>query len=432
MNHPSLSRLRAWVIAAGVMGGLPATPAWAQRAELPGGPRVSSSSSTAPRPATVTLAAALDAAWQRAVAARESDAQRGRAVAERAAAGSLWAAAPALELSHRSDRWQGDAGQRETEISLAVPLWLPGQRAARSATADAAAAQAEASAAVARLHLAGELREVAWALVAYQAEATGTDLHLRVLRQLADDVERRVRAGDLARADSLAAQAELLVAVAQQAEARQRIHLVRARWTLLTGLPADLELRAEAVAAGADGVASPTHPEIQLASQSTAHARRRLELLRHSRRDAPELMIGMRRDVADRTQPSQGSVVVGLRLPFGTDARNKPLEATALGEVDVSQTTEQRVRDRVESDIATARAVLQSAQAQWHAESTRAALLRDRAALIDRSFRAGETALPDQLRALAAAAQADSASTRQQAALGLAHARLQQSLGLLP
>ena len=56
----------------------------------------------------------------------------------------------------------------------------------------------------------------------------------------------------------------------------------------------------------------------------------------------------------------------------------------------------------------------------------------DYPSLIDKSFRAGETPLPDLLRALAAAAQADSAVARQTAALGLARARLQQTLGLLP
>ena len=82
--------------------------------------------------------------------------------------------------------------------------------------------------------------------------------------------------------------------------------------------------------------------------------------------------------------------------------------------------------------IAAARASLQSAQTQHDAETARARLLRERAALIDTSFRAGETPLPDLLRALAAAAQADSAVARQTAALGLARARLHQALGLLP
>lgn len=123
---------------------------------------------------------------------------------------------------------------------------------------------------------------------------------------------------------------------------------------------------------------------------------------------------------------------VGLRLPFGTDDRNQPRDAAALSELDIAQTHAQRLRERLDSDIAAARASLQSAQTQHDAETARARLLRERAALIDTSFRAGETPLPDLLRALAAAAQADSAVARQTAALGLARARLHQALGLLP
>jgi outer membrane protein, heavy metal efflux system len=104
----------------------------------------------------------------------------------------------------------------------------------------------------------------------------------------------------------------------------------------------------------------------------------------------------------------------------------------ALSELDVAQTHEQRLRERVDSDVAAARDAQRSAQAQLDAETERARLLRERATLIDKSFRAGETPLPDLLRALAAASEADSAVARQTAALGLARARLQQAFGLLP
>ncbi|MEO7852056.1 MAG: TolC family protein [Rubrivivax sp.] len=432
MKNPFAFRLRAWVVAGTVAGGLPGAAAWSQTALPTNGAPATTPSANAFAATSVTLAVALDAAWQRAVAARESEAQRDLAIAERSAAGSLWAAAPSLELSHRSDRWQRDNGWRESEIGVVVPLWLPGQQAARGATADAAAMQAEASARAARLRLAGDLREVAWALAERQAEADAADAHAQVLRQLADDVERRVRAGDLARADSLAAQAELLAAVAQRAEVRQRMQLARARWTLLTGLALDPELRAHAAAARNAADAPHLHPELLLASESTEHARRRLDLVQSSRRDAPELLLGVRQDVAGRSQLSQGSVVLGLRFPFGTDDRNKPREAAALGELAVAQAIERQLRDRVQSDIASARGAVQSAQAQLDAETARERLLRERAALIDRSYRAGESALPDLLRALASAAQADSTAARQRAALGLADARLQQALGLLP
>ncbi len=197
---------------------------------------------------------------------------------------------------------------------------------------------------------------------------------------------------------------------------------------LLTGLTAAPDLVADA-AAEAPATA---HPELQFASHSTELARQRVELMRRSRRDAPELTVGVRQDTPGRAETSQGSLVVGLRLPFGTDDRNRPLEAAALTELDVAQTHEQRLRERLDSDIAAARDAQRSAQAQLDAETARARLLRERAALIDKSFRAGETPLPDLLRALAAAAQADSAAARQTAALGLARARLHHALGLLP
>ncbi|KPF46024.1 hypothetical protein IP87_05020 [beta proteobacterium AAP121] len=178
--------------------------------------------------------------------------------------------------------------------------------------------------------------------------------------------------------------------------------------------------------------AAAPHPELQLASLSTELARQRVDLMRLSRRDAPELTLGVRQDVPGRAEASRGSLVLGLRLPFGTDDRNRSLEAMALSELDVAQTQELRLRERVDSDIAAARDALRLAMVQLDAETARGRLLRERAMLLDKSFRAGETPLPDLLRALTAAAQADSAAARQTAALGLARARLQQTLGRLP
>ena len=423
-----------WLAACVFAGGLAGGPVRAQPAATPEGAQAALPPSPGRDAGRVTLRAALNAAWQRAVAARESEGQRRRADADREVAGTFWAAPPSLALSHRSDRFQSNAGEQETEIGVAVPLWLPGQRAARMGTAEAAAAQALAAEQAARLRLAGELREAAWQLAALQAEANEADTQANALKQLADDVERRVRAGDLARADGLAAQAETLSASARQSDLRQQLQAAGARWRLLTGLTArpDVTTVVAVIAVDDAPVSGATHPELQLAIQATDLAAKRVELLRHSRRDAPELTLGVRQDVPGRAEASQGSLIVGLRLPFGTDDRNRPLEAAALAELDVAETRVLRLRESLDSDIAAARDAQRSAEVQLDAETARARLLRERASLIDKSFRAGETPLPDQLRAMTAAAQADSIVARQTAALGLARARLQQALGVLP
>ncbi|WP_298829763.1 TolC family protein [uncultured Piscinibacter sp.] len=427
MRNPP--RLAACVLAGSLLFG----PVASQPAPAPDRsqrPAIGASAALASAP--LTLATALELAWQRAVSARESHAQRRRADAEQAAATSLWGAPPALELSHRNDRWNDNTGARETEVGVAVPLWLPGQRAARGAAAQGAIAQADAATQAARLRLAGELREAAWAVAAWQAEAVQAEALTVSHRQLADDVERRVRAGDLARADALVARAELLAAQGQHAEVLQQLQSARIRWALLTGMTADPALEGQAGPEDAGAPLAATHPELELARQNTVHARQQLDLMRQSRREPPELTLGVRQDVPGRAEASRNSVVVGLRLPFGTDDRNRPLEAAALSELDIAQTAEQRLRERLEGELATARDALRSAQVQAAVESDRARLLRERATLIDKSFRAGETSLPELLRALAAAAQADSASNRQAVTLGLARARLQQALGLLP
>ena len=285
----------------------------------------------------------------------------------------------------------------------------------------------------ARLRITGEVREAAWTLIALQAERAQAEAQVRALRDLADDVERRVRAGDLARADALVARADLLNAGAREAEARQRLLEAHGQWTVLTGLdvlPGATQTGGERTPA--TGVDIAAHPELLLAAQATELARRRVEVARSSRRDPPEIALGLRQEVPARGELTQNSVAIGLRLPFGTDDRYQPLQAAALSELDVAQAREQRLRARLDANASAARAALRSADRQLADHQARAELLRERAQLIDKSFRAGESPLPELLRALDASAQADAALVRQQAALGLAGARIQQSLGLLP
>lgn len=404
------------------------------------GPPVSAQSTASRSPAAagipaatvgVPLATAFEAAWQRAVAAREVQGQRQRADAERAAATSLWAAPPAVSIHYRDDRLLSNEGVRETDVALSWPLYLPGQRAARGSAAEAGLAVADGAQAAARLRVAGEVREAAWILMAQQADLEQADALVASLATLVDDVERRVRAGDLAPADALAARAEFLGATAQQMEARQRVVDARARWEVLTGLaapPVADEVTATTVAT--DVVLS--HPQLWLATAAAEHARKRVELLRTSRSDPPELVLGYRNEVPGRSESSQNSLAIGVRVPFGTSDRNLPLQAAALADLDVADSIEQRLRERLGSEATAARTAVQTAEQHLAVERNRAALLRERARLIDKSFRVGESPLPDLLRALSAAAQAEAAAARQQAALGLARARFQQALGLLP
>ena len=116
------------------------------------------------------------------------------------------------------------------------------------------------------------------------------------------------------------------------------------------------------------------------------------------------------------------------------DLRGRVLVATGWQDVCTKfhRVHPEACRHCLESDVALAREAVRAAEVQREAGTTRARLLRERAELVGKSFDVGETPLPDLLRALAAAAEADAALARHTAALGLARARLQQALGLLP
>lgn len=401
-------------------------------------PNTAPSLSVTVSPVAPTLAQAAEAAWQRATQAREAEGQTQRAVAERVAISSLWAAPPALEFSYRDDRWQTSAGRREAEAGLAWPLWLPGQRKARGAAVDADAELSQAAVQAGRLYFAGLVREAAWGLAAQKAEADLVDAQVRSLQDIADDVHRRVKAGDLAHADTLAAQSEALAAKSAQLAARQRLSASQSQWMTLTGIAIAPDLTSvpisdgAAVSPGEAHFAVENHPDARVAALTVERARKRLDVVAATRRDPPELLLRIRQDTPGRGESAQNSIGLGLRIPLGTASRNQPLQAAALSELDVALTTKQRTEERLAADAAMAQAAVHTAEQQLQAERQRSALLRERATLIDRSFKAGETPLPELLRALAAATQADTSFARQQVALGLARARLQQSLGILP
>jgi outer membrane protein, heavy metal efflux system len=384
------------------------------------------SASVAP---AMSIRAAFEAAWRRAVTARESAGATLRAEAERSSASNVWAAPPSLELSQRSDRWQDAAGRRENEIAIAWPMWLPGQRAARVASAESGARLTDATLASARLRLAGEVREAAWAVVSHRADARLAGEQAGYLQRLAEDVARRVAAGDLARADSLAARAEWLNATSAASDARLQFSAALSQWKLLTGQDA---LPDPNETAPATTITTAEHPDAAIAAASEARSRRQLDVAKQSKYAPPEIMLRYREDVPGTGLAAQRSIGFGIRIPLGSSEQGTAQLANALANRNVAELQAIREQERLDAANVQARAAVESAEQRLQADRSRAELLRERTNLIEKSFKAGESSLADLLRATAASAQASAAVARQEAAAGLARARLLQANGQLP
>lgn len=375
------------------------------------------------------LRALFERAWERAPAGRAAEARRDEGAASQGVADSLLAGAPTLAIAERNDRRNANRGQRERELELAVPLWLPGERDARQALARGDVEEIEAALAVARLNLAGELRRLVWDLAVAAAEAGLADERHAAMQHLEADVARREAAGELARTDLLLARQETLAAriAAAEAEARRLAGVERLR--VLSGsdkAPADLD-EAVATAAPASG-----HPRLRLAAAAAERARAALGLAREARRDAPELSLGVQESREDFIAPTRNSLRIGIRIPFATEARNAPRLAAANTALVQAESERQRIEAEVAAEQRRAEAELAAAALAAELAGERALAAAERQRLLARAFELGELPLGEMLRAQSAAVEARLQATRARAGHGLAKSRANQARGVLP
>ncbi len=374
------------------------------------------------------LKAAVDAAWQRSPQARTLEARRDEMLAGHEAAQTWIAGAPTIGLSQRSDRWTDQNGVRETEVSLAAPIWLPGQKSARQTLAQTSSDDLEAQIANARLALAGEVRERLWAVAAAREAFAEAKDHQHHLEEIADEVMRRVKAGDLARTDGMLAQQEVLAAKAAAAAAQAKMQEVLTRYRMLTGQPEIPMPQAEPIG---KTIQEP-HPRVLATRTALQRSHASLHAVNNTRSDPPTIGLSMRREQDRPANPTSRSVGITVQIPIGTAARNRPLESAARTHIETAIAEAAQAEATVGADVELARQQLVVAEQALGAASSRAALMREHTELIEKAFRLGERGLADLLRSQALSHEAELGERQQRVAVGLAHARLNQALGIMP
>ncbi len=378
--------------------------------------------------ADTTLHEALDKAWERAVRARVAESRRAEVNASRTLANSWFAEPPTMGLSEKSDRFNSSSGAREREFELALPLWLPGQRAAREAFASRDAADAEAGLAAARLALAGELRATVWNLAAARVESSIATERLTTAEKLEADVMRRHKAGDLARTDLLLTQEETLAAKGSVAKARTRERQALGRLLVLTGLDSMPSAIDETVAT----LSADFHPHLKLAQATVERARAEMQVTREDRRNPPELSIGVVQMRDAFAAPSHNSVRIGVRVPFDTEARNAPKLASANAALIKAEAELRQTMAEIETGQREAQSALDNAELAYQVAQSRAALGGERLTLQEKAFSLGELGLAEFIRVSTAANESRLELLLARYALGAARAQLNQARGILP
>ncbi len=374
----------------------------------------------------------LEAAWARQPEQRAAALRRDAAVAGQRAAERWTPEPPALDLTAKSDRTTNNSGAREYEATVAVPLWLPRERARSLAAAAAESDAVEARLLASRWRLAAEVRDAHWALQRARLERSLAQQRLENAQQLASDVARRVKAGDLARAD--AHQADGAVAAAEGAVAEAAVALSQAaqRWTSLTGTaaPAGDALVSEAAPPAAAPDAA--HPALRELAARADVARRQAELAGAQTRANPELRLGVSRERAELGERYAQALVVGVRIPLGTSSRSESKIATAGAEQLEAETQLSLEQARIAAEASAAKDRVASLTSAVAAAERRSRLAGESRGFFEKSFRLGETDLPTRLRVEQEAVDAERQATRSRIELAAAISQWRQSLGLLP
>lgn len=376
-----------------------------------------------------SLRAALDQAWEKSPQAQTLEAKRAESDAQGVAANSLLPGAPAIILGHRNDQLSNNAGVREWEAGMAFPLWLPGQRDARQRQAKAGRVSLEADILALRLRLAGELREAIWQVRQVEAQIRLDEARAQTAKKLAEDVAKRVRAGELAKTDLNLAQNEWRTAQAAVLQNRNRLLQAQQVYATLTGtsvLPDDIAESAQSKPLSDD------HPLMEEARLAIEVAQAQVRVVSQSRRDNPELELSTRRERGSLNDPYASTVALALRLPLATNARNLPLTSAAQTALTRAQSEYTRARLTLEYQLQQAVQALQAADQLLDLARQQRAAAWENLDLIQKSFSLGESDLFTLLRARTAAFEAEQAHNQQEIAQALSRARLNQAQGVLP
>ena len=308
------------------------------------------------------------------------------------------------------------------------------------------------------------MRARLWEAAAARELLAEKEGHLHHLEELRADVKRRVLAGDMARSDGLLADQEVLAAQGEVAAARSRAREALNRFKLLTGMPDLPELEPEplpeaeaaamapyqtgamrsvapgvvsgvvpgGLAGGTAGAQAEQHVRLRAAQAAEQRARAAVGLASSSVQGAPTVSLSMRRERDGAFASPERSVGIAVQIPLGGKLRNRPAETRAATDLATASAELAETQAAIGIEVEQARAHLGDASEGLQAALARVAAMREHTALLQKAFNHGERGLAELLRSRTLAHEAEVGLRQQRVALGLAHAQLNQALGILP
>ena len=218
-------------------------------------------------------------------------------------------------------------GETEWEAGIEMPIWLTGQRAARAAIADVSANNLNQDQQLLYLQLAGLVRDALWDIDLRQGLNDIAELKWTAAKQLEQDVQKRVRLGDMAQKDLFVVQSETLLAENESIATQAEVQHAKFRYINLTGLHEIPSSYAEQKSAKLD--VDETHPALLEANGKITLSKQMRNLTNIETRENPTVTIGTRTLRGANDNQYNNSLGIIVRIPLQSATRSAPLQAAA-------------------------------------------------------------------------------------------------------
>jgi cobalt-zinc-cadmium efflux system outer membrane protein len=344
-------------------------------------------------------------------------------------ANAMLPSAPALGVIHQNDAIGSGRGERDWQAELELPVWQPKQRDNRLKVAEAIQSSTSASRQSLKLQVAGQLREALWNIAANDNNLSLAINKLQVAKKLQSDVNKRYRAGELAKTDAMLAEQEVLRVEKEKVRAEAEVMHARHRYYLLTGLrelPASYEEKQSSLD---DYSQSPIWLETQ---SKLGLAETERDLAQVESHENMRVLLNVRNSKGAFDTTDNNSVGVHVRVPFGGEASAAPIRAAAEMVVGNALTEREAMRFELEAAMHEAEHNLSVSRAELSIATKQHEIAKESLTLAQKAFQLGETDLVSLLRVQAQTFEVERAFTTRQIQVQWDIARYNQTVGVLP
>ncbi|KGM06786.1 Heavy metal RND efflux outer membrane protein, CzcC family [Methylophaga thiooxydans] len=342
---------------------------------------------------------------------------------------TLFAAPAIANLSHYNDAIGSSDGFQEWESGVDLPLWLPGQKQKQQAVSDKIAAELPAYQQQLRLQASGEVRQLLWQVKLAEVQLEQATIAWQTAQKLEQDVEHRVKAGDLPRTEALLASSNTLETLSKKADAAALLKQQLNVYALITGETALPSVVVEEVAQAVDW--KQTHPRLLLQDQVIARLQAEMGVAQFDAAVNPNLAVGVRRERGDFDESFNNSLGLGISFAFDDSRFSQPAIAKAGAELADAQVERQALLRELDTRLLTRKQQLASTQEQLALVSKQDATTQQYYQLQKRAFDLGELNLIDLLRSQMLANTSQSRKRELEVQIKQQKAALNQALGVI-